>query len=85
MTNKPDVIKAALSVGKFKGGYCSKCNTVWAKPGVCNCDPLLKKHETAINVYAKEIWNKAIETAAKCAQSKGCMFSTTEAIRKLKK
>jgi len=48
-----------------EGGYCSSCNTVWASPGICRCDPLLNKHETAISVYEREIWNAAIEAAMK--------------------
>lgn len=48
---------------EIKGGYCSKCDTVWCEPGRCDCDPLLAEHETALNVYAIEIWNEAIEAA----------------------
>lgn len=104
MTNKPDVIKAALSVGKCdcdvgmcthrincrnksKGGYCSRCDTVWAEPGVCNCDPLLLKHETAISVYEREVWNNAIEAAAILSDNnvKDSAIGFGDKIRELKK
>src|SRR5882762_1380153 len=47
----------------LRGGYCPQCDTVWAAPGKCMCDPLLVKYDTALNVFAREIWNGAI---AKC-------------------
>ena len=61
------------------GGYCPKCDTVWASSGRCRCDPLLAKHETALNVYAKEIWNAAIEAAANVSE-----INSAANIRKLK-
>jgi hypothetical protein len=41
------------------GGYCSKCNTVWASPGTCQCKPV------EWTQLQKDIWNAAIEEAAK--------------------
>lgn len=68
-----------LSVGKPKGGYCIKCNTVWVEPGVCNCNIVSYKN---ISVFEKEVWNAAIEAAANLMG-----IATTEyyKIRKLKK
>lgn len=68
-TGKTNMMDDSLSdvVKERDGGYCHKCDTVWAAPGRCRCDPLLAKHETALNVYAKQIWNDAIEAAAKIA------------------
>lgn len=74
MTNKPDVIKAALSVG------------IISKKDRVDIDVIIVGGEIKIdNIYAKIVWNSAIEAAANIAQNKGCMFSTTDAIRRLKK
>lgn len=117
------------------GGYCSRCNTVWAAPGICNCKDKItyindeggfphptfhcsvcweategfslclrcnpQRYEvvgtedslsgTAINaaqsnVYAKEVWNEAIEAAAKHLDSVSDYPNYVgEQIRKLKK
>lgn len=72
-----------------KGPYCDvpKSDSV----GKQEPDPLLAKHETALNVYAKQIWNEAIEAAAKCVDSEakydqaGYEFGPALKIRKLKK
>lgn len=79
---KPDVIKAALSMGKPKGGYCPMCDTVWVEPGICNCSTQDRLHRDTTNVYKTEVWNAAIEAAADLMG-----IATTEyyKIRKLKK
>ena len=33
------------------GGYCVKCNTVWASPGKCRCD---------VRMY-DAVWNEAVD------------------------
>lgn len=38
-----------------------------------------------IELIWQAAYNEAIEASVNIAQSKGCMFSTTDAIRKLKK
>lgn len=70
------------------------CNTVWSKPRKCKCvgtveETLAQLNKLAnadISVYEKEIWNAAIEAAAKvCDTSKGYPTWNSEEIRKLKK
>lgn len=48
------------------GGYCSKCGTVWAKPGICNCpvDKTENKTERLMSDREKRLWNTAIEEAS---------------------
>lgn len=57
-------------MNKDGSGYCPMCDTVYDRPHECVGmskpipDPLLAKHEAALNVYATQIWNEAIEAAA---------------------
>lgn len=55
------------------GGYCPRCDTLWASPGVCRCkiDKSKMSEEDKLywskytpSVFETEIWNKAIEAAA---------------------
>ena len=39
------------------GGYCPKCDTVWASPGVCNCSAT----DRYVEVCATQIWNAGID------------------------
>jgi Zn-finger nucleic acid-binding protein len=75
------------------GGYCPKCDTVWASPGKCDCETFdssdanmgkTKKGYAVPNdsVYTKEIWNASIEAAADMAKYNAV---TAEEIRSLKK
>lgn len=57
-----------------RGGYCSKCDTVWCAPGKCRCVGISE------NVYEREVWNRAIEAAAEVAE-----INSAADIRKLKK
>lgn len=83
---KPDVIKAALSVGKLKGGYCPMCDTVWCEPGVCNCSIQDRLHRDTMNVYKTEVWNAAIEAAAELfPYGEWEEIDNANKIRKLKK
>lgn len=63
----------AFEISNKDGGYCPKCDTVWAAPGKCKCD--------SISVLEREIWNKAIEAAL--IELNGMIGS--DRIRKLKK
>lgn len=59
------------------GGYCPKCDTVWAAPGKCKCVDAEPKQ-------FKEIWNAAIEAAAQSIDNSSYWLDGNE-IRKLKK
>lgn len=63
------------------GGYCPKCDTVWVAPGRCNCSNKNKIN----NVYAREVWNEAIETVAKFCDEMGEEARVSENIKGLKK
>jgi hypothetical protein len=67
------------------GGYCPRCDTVWASPGKCRCSSLLAKHEPAIDAMVRETWNAAIEAAAKDCDKMGEEARISENIRNLKK
>jgi len=68
----------------IKTDYCVRCDTVWASPGKCRCvninDPEFFKHTSKL-----DIWNAAIEAAAKLAEDQGDYCYYVEQIRKLKK
>lgn len=76
------------------GGYCPKCDTVWASPGKCRCETIeinVPFEEKDIAHIYKEGWNAAIEAAAslidkdtRCDQA-GYKFGPAIEIRKLKK
>lgn len=105
---KPDVIKAALSVGIIQCEICNKPkpnpNNIWR---CLNCNgklytvpkAMINKFDTSDanlgsskkgyavpndSVYTKEIWNEAIEAAAKIPDYLGDRM-TTALIRELKK
>ena len=69
------------------------CDTVWASPGKCKCEPLFDKPSVLFpnlkntEELKNEVWNAAIEAAANEAVSVrlvGVHF-VAEQIRKLKK
>jgi hypothetical protein len=76
------------------GGYCPRCDTIWAAPGKCKCDTISiedKSKPVQWSVLHKEIWNSAIEAAALIVQpdphvdeERKCE-DIAETIRKLKK
>lgn len=66
-----------MDISKPKdGGYCPMCDTVWASPGKCKCEPLSDKPSVLFpnlkntEELKKEVWNAAIEAAAKEIESK---------------
>lgn len=73
------------------GGYCPRCDTVWASPGKCRCETNKEYDKIfAEQPYSKDYaegWNDAIEAAANEAiniRLVGVHF-VAEQIRKLKK
>lgn len=81
----PTVKFSCDDCGTITEGYnlCLKCNP--QKYEVHNePDPLLAKHTIALDAYAKEIWNAAIEEAAKWLDNNHGTVDAIE-IRKLKK
>ena len=73
------------------GGYCPRCDTVWASPGKCRCEPIEKIDWICDKDVAIKIWNAAIEAAARCVDKDtrmdqaGYEFGPAIEIRKLKK
>ena len=47
---------------KLDGGYCPLCDTVWASPGKCKCEPIIE-HAGVLMKDFNIIWNAAIEAA----------------------
>lgn len=68
-TKAKDIEMAFNSMPNKDGGYCPRCDTVWASPGKCRCEEI-KEHAGVLMKDFNIIWNEAIEAAAKEIESK---------------